>query len=91
MVHTPFISNPCPTTSILLLLKSCFMDSNPRAALLSVKQDLLVGLVVHDIAELGGEVLQAHGAQVLAGAGADGDGLVLHVPVTHHQHEGHLL
>ena len=38
-----------------------------------MKQDLLVCLVVHDVPELGGEVLQAHGTQVLAGAGADGD------------------
>ncbi len=41
--------------------------------------------------QLGGEFLQTHGAQILAAAGADGDGLVLHIPVAHYQHIGNLL
>ena len=34
--------------------------------------------------QLGGELLQTHGAQILAAAGADGNRLVLDVPVAHH-------
>ena len=38
------------------------------------------------VGQQGGEGVQAHGAQVLAGAVAGGDGGVFHVPVAYYQH-----
>ena len=55
------------------------------------KSNLLNHLGVYNFLQLGGEVLQAHSAQILAGAGTDGDRLVFHIPVTHNDHIGHLL
>ena len=52
---------------------------------------LLAGLAVHHAAQHGAKVRQRHGAQVLTGTGADGDGARLHVAVAHHQHVGDLL
>ena len=40
---------------------------------------------------LGQEGVHGHGAQILALAGTDGNGAVLHIPVAHHQHIGDLL
>ena len=48
-------------------------------------------LVPDFLAQQGGEVVQPHGPQVLAGAVARGDGAVFHIPVAHHQHVGDLL
>ena len=47
--------------------------------------ELLDGLGADLLAQQLGKGVQAHGAQILAGAVPDGDGAVLHIPVAHHQ------
>ena len=62
----------------------------PDKAAFSVRIYLMVLLSTSSFSRAA-KLLQAHGAQVLAGAVPGGDGAVLHVPVAHHQHIGHLL
>ncbi|CAN3964746.1 DNA repair protein RadC, partial [Dysosmobacter welbionis] len=49
------------------------------------------GLGVHVLLQPGGKIRHGHGAQILTGPQADGDGLVFHIPVAHYQHIGDLL
>ena len=62
-----------------------------RHALAAVSEFLLNGETVDNLVQLRGEIGQRHRAEILAAAGADGDGACLHVAVADDQHEGNLL
>ena len=62
-----------------------------RHALAAVSEFLLNGETVDDLVQLRGEIGQRHRAEILAAAGADGDGACLHVAVADDQHKGNLL